>query len=290
MKKPNFFIIGAPKCGTTSLASWLAEHPEVYMSPIKEPHVFHPGEPHVVNSLEDYEKLFKAAAVHHKIIGEASTNYLFSKEAVPSILNYSKNPRFLVALRNPIEMVCSLHDHRVYMQREDVLDFEVAWNLQSKRMKGEGLPPGCKSPELLQYGPYCRLGEQIEMLLQRVAPGQCKFVLLEDIKSDPRKVWLEIMEFLEIEDDGKREFDAKNKAKTVRSRFFQKAIRKLGQMKKRMGFDTKTGLLTPLSNWNKIERHRPPLSKSMRSELRTYFKEDILKLESILERDLSHWK
>jgi hypothetical protein len=259
------------------------------MSPIKEPHFFHSGEPHVINSLKRYEKLFKDANEYHKIIGEASTNYLFSEEAVPNILNYSKSPKFLVALRNPIDMAYSLHDHRIFMQREDILDFETAWELQFERAKGKKLPSGCKTPELLQYGSYCRLGEQLERLLTHVTPDKCKFILLEDIKADPRSIWLELMRFLEIKDDGKSVFDAKNKAKTLHSRLLQKTICNLGRLKRKVGIQRSIGLLSPLAQWNRIERPRSPLSNSMRSKLRAYFEDDIQKLESILNRDLSHW-
>ena len=86
MKKPNFFIIGAPKCGTTSLASWVSEHPSVYMSPLKEPDYFHANEK--IGSLKEYEQLFEGAGPEHITVGEASVRYLYSQVAVPNILNY----------------------------------------------------------------------------------------------------------------------------------------------------------------------------------------------------------
>jgi hypothetical protein len=76
VKTPNFFILGAPKCGTTSLAAWLAAHPAVYMSPLKEPAYFaadlkvdRPGP-------QEYRALFSAAGDIHLAVGEASTCYL----------------------------------------------------------------------------------------------------------------------------------------------------------------------------------------------------------------------
>src|SRR4030042_1778226 len=90
MKKPDFFIIGAPKGGTTSLAAWLADHPQVYMSSAKEPHFFNTDEPHHLSrSLSKYESLFEGAGIEHRAVGEASTGYLLSQVAVSNILNYN---------------------------------------------------------------------------------------------------------------------------------------------------------------------------------------------------------
>jgi len=90
MKKPNFFILGAPKCGTTSLAMWLSEHPNIFMCPIKEPHYFNTDGLQRIKTLEQYESLFTDAKPEHVAVGEASTHYLYSKEAVPRILENLK--------------------------------------------------------------------------------------------------------------------------------------------------------------------------------------------------------
>jgi hypothetical protein len=84
--KPNFLILGAPKCGTTSLATWLADHPNVYFSPIKEPGFFSTDVGNqLVKNPEVYARLFDGAGPEHLAVGEASTSYLISKVAVPTI-------------------------------------------------------------------------------------------------------------------------------------------------------------------------------------------------------------
>src|SRR5262245_35065298 len=85
MKKPTFFIIGAPKCGTTSLAAWLADHPDIFMSPTKEPHYFNTDHKRYLNSLAGYEQLFEDATDRHSAVGEASVWYLYSANAVENI-------------------------------------------------------------------------------------------------------------------------------------------------------------------------------------------------------------
>ena len=111
MRKPNFFIIGAPKCGTTSVYSWLKDHPYIFMPDFKEPHHFYSpyGEP---IKREKYENLFMDADMEHFAVGEASVWYLFSGKAIDRILEYEASAKFIVLIRNPIEMAPSLHNHQ----------------------------------------------------------------------------------------------------------------------------------------------------------------------------------
>src|SRR5271170_3647810 len=111
MRLPEFFIIGAPKCGTTSLALYLARHRQIFIPTIKEPHYFltdlrRPGR---VSNQRSYETLFKRAGAHHRISGEASVFYLLSRAAVPNILCFNPHAKFIVMVRSPLEMVVSLH-------------------------------------------------------------------------------------------------------------------------------------------------------------------------------------
>lgn len=130
MKKPNFFIIGAPKCGTTSLAAWLAEHPQIFMSPIKEPQFFNKDVGFPMKSLQAYEKLFKDASSGHIAVGEATVLYLYSKVAVRNILDYNPDAKFIVCLRNPVDMAYSLHEQWFFNGIEDIEDFKEAWLMQ----------------------------------------------------------------------------------------------------------------------------------------------------------------
>lgn len=103
-QRPNFFILGAPKAGTTAMAQWLSEHPDVFMSAIKEPQFFnadHGGG--FEGGLAEYLKLFAAASARHRVIGEGTVWYLYSRVAVKTILDVSPSARFLVMLRNPVD-------------------------------------------------------------------------------------------------------------------------------------------------------------------------------------------
>src|SRR5581483_10303187 len=178
MKKPDFFILGAPKCGTTSLAAWLAEHPDIYMSPEKEPHFFNTDHKRYVTALEGYERLFEGASDRHAAVGEASVWYLSSEDAVANILAYNPAARFIVMLRNPVEMAPSLHEEQVFTGREEVRDFATAWDLQEARKRGHDLPRLTWEPKHLLYGDMCRLGAQLERLFSRVPAERVKMIFI----------------------------------------------------------------------------------------------------------------
>ncbi len=289
MKRPNFFIIGAPKCGTTSLARWLTAHPRIYFSPIKEPNFFNSEGPNHLTTLTDYEALFANANETHLAVGEASTHYLFSQTAVPRILDYMPEARFIVCIRNPIEMAPSLHAERVWQRKETVGDFERAWRLQAARQEGRHIPLTAKEhPHVLQYGAYCRLGAQIERLYTLVPRERVCVVVLDDMARHPREVYQRVLAFLGVPDDGRTSFPVHNQRKQVRSVAMNMLIHTLGKMKRQLGFIPDIGLGRLLVHVNRAPAPKH-LSPALRAELCDYFRDDILLLQRLLDRDLTHW-
>src|SRR5262245_5647184 len=122
MKRPNVFLLGAPKCGTTSLMAWFGQHPEAFASfkfSEKEPHHFY--SPYGVPcSREAYEALYEQATPQHKAVIEGSVWYLFGRKAVRPILEYSPEAKFIVCLRNPVDMLPSLHAQKMFSLHEGV--------------------------------------------------------------------------------------------------------------------------------------------------------------------------
>ena len=133
MKEPNFFILGAPKCGTTALAQYLSDHPKVFMTDPKEPHHFNTDQNYGdFKDAERYRKLFQDAGPEHQCVGEASVWYLYSKDAVANIEATIGAPRYIAMLRNPVEMAASLHEQLVYSGNENITSFEKAWAAQER--------------------------------------------------------------------------------------------------------------------------------------------------------------
>jgi len=290
MKKPNFFIIGAPKCGTTSLAAWLAEHRQIYMSAAKEPHHFNIDDNHIVyKNRDDYEGLFLKADDSHIAVGEASVWYLHSTVAVPNIEQYTQDARYIVCLRNPIEMAYSLHEQQLVNGNEHIKSFSEAWRLNDARLKGESVSRWCREPRHLAYGKACLLGAQLDRLYKYIPRERVHIVLLDDVKKDPRAVYLTVLQFLGVDADGKSNFSVKNPAKERRSMLFRRAVQLLGSAKLSLGIKHSLGILNAIDRKNIKFRVRQPLNDEMRHLLQVYFSEDIALLERLLDRNLSHW-
>lgn len=109
VEKTNFFIVGAPKSGTTALVTYLTHNPEVYMFNPKEPNWFCTDFPELgeTNSLLGYHNFFSCANDKHKAVGEASTIYLYSKAAAENIFKYNSNSKIIIMVRNPVQLVYS---------------------------------------------------------------------------------------------------------------------------------------------------------------------------------------
>lgn len=289
MKRPNFFILGAPKCGTTSLAAWLAAHPAVYVPPTKEPHFFNTDGYPLTRSQRHYERLFAPAGHGHVAVGEASTGYLSSRDAVPLILEYAPAARFVVCLRNPVDMAPSLHEQRVFEGKEHVADFRTAWELQEARREGRAVAPWCRTPGDLLYDETCRLGSQMRRLYERVDSSRVLPLLLDDMRRDPSTAYRSVLDFLGVPDDGRHDFPVHNAAKERRYPGVNHVVRLAAAAKRGLGIQRGLGLLNRIDSGNTRERSRAPLPPETRGELAAYFETEVLTLSKLLGRDLRHW-
>jgi hypothetical protein len=297
--KPNFFIVGAPKCGTTALYEYLRPHPNIFMSKVKEPHYFATdlGRYPAIKTLDDYLALFAESAAEHVRVGEASVYYLRSSVAIPNIHQFNPEARIIAMFRNPVEMVYSLHSQLLYVAEETVVDFEAAWRLQERRSRGMDVPRTCREPSLLQYAEVGRFGTQTERLLATFPAAQVKLILYDDFVASPQEVYDQVIAFLGIPHDQRTEFPRINENKSARigwlKNFFrrpppglQDAIRSL---KRAVGPERITTAKKSLVDLNTVRRRRAPLSPDLRAELVASFRDEVSLLSRLLNRDLAHW-
>ena len=289
LRRPNFFILGAPKCGTTSLAAWLAGHPNIFLSAMKEPHFFNTDDRQGVATIGDYELLFVEATDQHVAVGEASVWYLSSTEAVRNILRYQPEARFIVMVRNPVEMAPALHGQMLLGGHENVSDFQAAWDLQAGRREGRGLPAFSSARRRFLYGEICALGAQLERLLANVPSSRVLVVVLDDLSDDLRSEYLRILHFLGVDDNGRSEFLAYNKAKIARWPGLTRAMFVIMQIKRKIGIKVGLNLWNLVLDVNTIETPRAPLSPETTALLREYFARDVELLGRLLGEKLRHW-
>lgn len=269
MKLPGAFIIGAPKCGTSSLSVWLTGHPDIFVSAIKEPHYFADDlTQRPVSSFRRYKRLF-AAAPESAICVEASTWYLFSKNAIKNIEETIARPRYVVLVRDPIEMAVSLFHHNRRTLNEDAPSLEVAWQKQTARANCRDLPRHCRNPEFLQYRAACSLRSMLSQLYARVDSSQVLVASLEQMKRDPRRTYLGVLRHLGVQDDGRTDFPVHNRAREARFPALHSAIRAGHRLKRRMGISKSLGI----ARINEVEINKTYLSPAFLHELQNVFQD-----------------
>lgn len=298
--KPNFFIVGAPKCGTTALYRYLRLHPNIYMPAKKEPHFFARdlGAYPAIKTMEDYIALFMGAEPRHRRIGEASVYYLRSVVAIPNILAFNPEARIIAMFRNPVDVVHSFHSQLLYWSEEVVPDFETAWRLQERRSRGESLPHGSRGAFLLQYAEMARFGTQVERLLAVVPAEQVKLILYDDFAASPRRVYSEVVDFLGLPPDERTEFPRINDNKRARVAWLRNLIRKpppalrevYRGVKSRVGRKRLDAIRQGVIERLTVKERREPLSPAFRAELVDLFRDDVTLLGRLMGRDLRHWE
>tara|TARA_R110002124_G_scaffold206659_1_gene373295 strand:- start:1085 stop:1966 length:882 start_codon:yes stop_codon:yes gene_type:complete len=288
-RKPNLFIIGAPKCGTTALATWLSGHPEIFFSRSKEPHFFS-SDYKLTETLDDYLKFFSASCDSDKFLAEASVWYMHSSTAVENILKFNKNSRFLVMLRNPVEMVFSMHQQQLFNGNELIRDVSRAIEKSDERLAGVsvGVRAGYP-PKHLAYLKSCALSWQLERVMQAVPSDQLHIVLHDDLKGEPQTTYGKVLDFLDVEPFYPESFEHINKARVRRSFVLDSLVLKMVSIKAAIGVRRSLGVMSSLRRWN--QKLAPPkkFEAPTKALLCDYFQSDVQKLERLLGRDLSGW-
>jgi Sulfotransferase domain len=299
MKQPNFFIIGAPKCGTTALFQYLSEHPNVFACEPKEPHYFATDIPGMctINTEKAYFDLFKDATEQHLAIGDASVFYMYSREAVLNIKRLDPNAKLIVMLRHPVELVHSMHSQVVYSRDEHEMDFEKAWELIPLRKRGEALSKFTRDAKTLMYDEIAKLGEQLGRVLNTFPKEQVMVIFFEDFKKDTAGVYRKTLEFLGLPFHTAN-LEPVNQNKKQRLQWLadfterppQILVNPYLQLKKVLGLEGKViGLKDPLQKVNVVEMKRETLSPAMQQKIIDTYRADIQKLSKLTGRNLDHW-
>ncbi len=288
-RRPDFFIVGAPRCGTSSMAEYLRQHPDVFMARI-EPHFFGSDICHGKKLKEDYLGCFSEAR-NEKRVGEKSTWYLYSKRAAAEIKRFCPHAKIIIQLRNPVDMLYSLHGHYVYRtSREDIVDFEEALNAEEDRKKGLRILKYVR-PEYLFYSEIPLYTEQIKRYVDAFGWDQIHVIVFDDLVSNTLKVYREVLRFLEV-DDHTPDLKVYNPGGQVKSQIVRKFIINSWIRRVARTFlpsTTRCRVGQILSSLNISSKHRPPMEKHVRKRLQEQFAPEVEQLSKLLNRDLTYW-
>ena len=285
--KVDFFIVGAPKAGTTSLYHYLSEHPQVEMSSQKEPDYFsdkaineqgmYYGK-NRVNTLDKYESLFvqKESVVY----GEASVSYLFYENVAEDIKKYNPNAKIIIMLRNPIERAFShyLMDYRLGLISDS---FE---NVLAKISKH-------KNAHLFyqQYIEVSKYAKQIQRYLDFFKKENILFIDYEDFKKNVSKTVDQVYNFLNISTEFVADINTKHNTFIMPKNKIIRLIYSFVFLRKILTFLFPVYLVKNIRVLLFKSDKKPELLKETRSLLSIIFNDDIKKMEEVLAKNYSKW-
>ena len=307
---PNFFVVGAAKAGTTSLYNYLAEHPEIYLSPVKEPNYFSididPSkfrddydelvdfelEPYLNGPMNEtihiafvhdeglYKKLFKN--VKNEIaIGEASNSYLYSRVAAERIREIVPNSKIIMMLRNPITRAFSHYLMNVGSQYKQISFKEELENDLKKNTKGWGI-----SHIYLELGSY---HEQVKRYIDNFPPENVGIYIYEDYQKNPRKTVTDIYKFLGVSTHFKPDLSKKYNVSLPRKKLKESFSLSIESLKRFSVTKLPKYLQTAVTLSIGRNLQKPRIDEESLHFLKNYYAEDIKKLSLLINKDLTMW-
>jgi hypothetical protein len=292
---PHFIVIGAARSGTTTLYRGFKQHPQIFMSAIKETNFFAfedeklavqgPGAEFINNSItkfDDYRALF-AGAPEGSIIGEASPLYLYVDKAPAGIAARLPNARLLAVLRNPIEQAFSHYLYARANMIEPIESFDAAIDAEPER-KALGWQP------LFQYSSFPRYGEQIARFLRHFPREQFKIALFEDLEKRPEQLMQEFQSFIGADAAFVPKLGHANPGGVPRNAALQRLVMQENML-------TRTAALLVPKQLRRRVRDRisssntvkPEMSRAARARLTDALRDDILHLQDLIGINLGGW-
>lgn len=293
---PDFFVVGAPKCGTTTLHHWLRAHPALFLPEHKEPMYFcgydgswrGPGAAivwrKVVAELRDYQALFAAAPATARA-GEASVDYLHEEAAARNIRAAIPQARIVAVLRQPVERAYSEHMHLV-RDASDAPDFETALEREPQRITERWIP-------MYHHVRRSRYHDAVRRYFELFGAESVRVLLYEDLLADPAGFLGAVHAHLGVEPRPPPDEAVLNPGRGVRRHWLNRLVVSPPPAVKKAAAVVPERLRATLRDAAVASNRAPapPLAPEVaRRVFERYFRADVEALESLLGRDLSAWK
>lgn len=294
---PDFFIIGAPKCGTTTLYDWLDAHEGVFI-PRKELCYFsqdiYPTDKLVshIPDVSAYRALFSVPEASGKAKGEATPKYLYSDHAFQEIRRLSLRPRLIVCVRDPVDLAISLHSQKVREGWEPEADFTKAW---ARELKADTPDAARSRPGETNYIFWAHFGARLERLFSLFSRDDILILHLREFRESADEVYARVLRFLELPDDGREFLGASNRRAGLRSprlnrwilqahRLVDPALRPLRQIRGGRGF----GVLKWVNRFNIVDNaYVSTISDQQREKIYEFLSCDIALAENYIAGSLT---
>lgn len=295
MRRPDTFIVGVFKAGTTTLYEYLRAHPQIFMSKVKEPMYF--GRDLTARYARmteaEYLALFREARDDQRA-GEASPWYLYSTSAAREIHDFNPEARIIIMLRNPVDVMYSQHSQLVFNLREDLADFEQALAAEDDRRAGRRLPANAIRPEALFYRHSVRYPEQVGRYLAVFGRDRVHFIVFDELVADPGGVYRSTLEFLGVDSSHEIDLSVHNANRQSRSRLLQRVLfapprplRALYGTLRRMPLMHRVRDVVIARSASRARREQ--MDPDLRRRLTTEFAAQVAELGALIGRDLSAW-
>jgi hypothetical protein len=294
-RMPNLFIVGAAKAGTTALYDYLAQHPQVFLSRVKEP-MFFSREEYYARGLDWYEDFYFRGAENYPVRAEATPHYLYwSEKVAPRIKEVygERSIKFIVSFRDPVSRAYSWYWNMVREGREE-LDFDEALRVEEHRLEQNRNELYQLGSMVYGYSAGSRYVSLLQPYLELFSAEDFFFVFQDDLKSRVNETCANIFEFLGIESSIQISSSNRNPAAMPRSRLLHKTLRQRSLLKEFikpfMPGRVRRRVKSKMLQANLKETPYAPLDPQLAHDLRLSYRTEIEKLEKITGRELSSWK
>jgi hypothetical protein len=306
-RRPDFFIVGHAKCGTTALYNMLKAHPQVYMPSVKEPEFLSRAPEHhahraslpekrLPDTLERYLALFEGAAPG-QLAGEASTEYLRTLSTARRIAELQPDARIIAMFREPTSFLRSLHLQLLQVGVETEPDFERAIALEDDRRQGRRIPRGCSWPPALLYSEHVRYRDQLRQYHEHFGRERVLALIYDDFLADNAAVVRRVLRFLGVDDSFEIEATKANPTLRVRSQRGERLVNAVSVGKGPLSRPVKRALKTVLPERARrhakraavhmvIETEPKPPAEEFMAALRRRYKGEVVAASEDLDRNL----
>ncbi|MEY4683998.1 MAG: hypothetical protein RLZ25_457 [Pseudomonadota bacterium] len=276
--------------------SFLSQHPEIFMAPRKESHFFATDMPEAehLRDSEAFNALFFGVRDEVRV-GESSVWHLASKEAARNIHQFNPDAQIIVMLRNPMEMIPSLHSYLIFCGYENIRNLREALEVEPARRNGRLVPKNAPVPVQLQYRDAARYVSQLKRYIDVFGRDRIHVVLYDEFERDPDRVFRGITEFLGVESNFQPKFTRVNANKVVGSLLLRDLLKNPPSWVRRIvrwilpGDGFRHGLIRRLQRINVKVRPRNNFDSRLISELQAEFIDENRQLGTLIGRDLEEW-